>query len=141
MSIPRQNRTYGERTEGRVFTGLDVSEPQEGYWRYRLGSGQPFIGIRIVFGPPLDPYTGEEIDRGWRWQVEIQGDRYLPTGESHDFNRHWPACAQPENVITEAEYHGYIAKQRWAREHAPNSSYAELGRKRDLLSLSEPMPF
>lgn len=141
MNIPRQHRTYGDRDPHRTFEGLDVSAPEEGYFRYRLGSGQPYIGVRVLFGPPTDPYTGEELDRGWRWQLEIQGDRYLPSGEAHDWNRHWPACAQPENAITEAEYRGYIAKQAWARQHAPKSAFAEPGRKVDLLSLDHPPAF
>lgn len=141
IGMSRIARDYSAPVEHRVFAGLDVSAPEEGYWRYRLGSGQPYIGVRVLFGPPTDPWTGEELDRSYRWQVEIMGDRYTPSGESHDFSRHWPACANPENAITEAEYLAYIAKREWARKHAPNSSFAETGRKRDLLSLDEPPQF
>ena len=112
--------------------GADVSRPVAGFYRYRLGRGTVRGGVRIWFGPPHDPVTGEELDRGWRWQAEFDG-------EPIDFLRVWPACTG--EPITEQEYRAMIARKAWAREHAPGSAYAERGRRLDPLSTDNPLPF
>ena len=133
--MARDPHSYADasRTMRECFArGHDVSEPAAGYFRYRLGQDQPRGGVRIWHGPPLDPVTGEELDRSHRWQAEFNG-------EPIDFNRVWPACiGEP---ITEADYRHYCARTEWAREHAPNSAYAERHRKIDPLSLNNPLPF
>ncbi|MDE2436460.1 MAG: hypothetical protein KGM49_09385 [Sphingomonadales bacterium] len=115
------------------MTAQDVSRPQEGFYRHRLSGRSVVVGVRIHYGPPLDPVTGEELDRSWRWQSEVNGDPYA------DFDRIWPGCTG--DPITEAEYRNYCNRQRWAREHAPESSYAEPGRRHDPLSSATPLPF
>lgn len=111
----------------------DVSVPVAGYFRHRLRSGSIAVGVRIHYGPPLDPVTGEVLDRSWRWMADVNGKPFA------DFDRIWPGCTG--EPISEAEYHNYCARQRWAREHAPESSYAEPGRKMDPFSAATPLPF
>lgn len=113
--------------------GIDVTEPEAGFYRTRLAGRSVAVGVRLYFGPPLDPITGEELDRGWRWLAEVNGEPYAY------LDRVWPVCAGDE--ITEAEYHNYCARQRWARERAPDSAYAQPGRRYDPLSNDNPLPF
>jgi hypothetical protein len=72
------------------------------------------------------------MDRSWRWQAEFDG-------EPVDLDRVWPECVG--RPITETEYQALVARREWAKQHAPDSSYADPRRKRDLLSRSEPLPF
>jgi hypothetical protein len=125
---------YGEREVRPVYVPgqVDVSEPVAGFYRLRLGRDTITGGVRLWFGPPHDPVTGEELDRSWRWQAEFNG-------EVIDFDRVWPVCAGDQ--ITEQEYQRYIARRDWARENAPDSAYAERGRRLDPLSTKSPLPF
>jgi hypothetical protein len=130
--VSRAHITYGERRTYVAQRGIDVTTPEAGHYRFRMGSGTVAGGVKIWFGAPHDPVTGEELDRSWRWQA-------LFNGEPVDFDRVWPACTgQP---ITEQEYRRYCVQQDWARRHAPGSAYAQPGRRREPLSLSEPLPF
>lgn len=95
--------------------GQDVSRPAEGCFRFKLRSGGVYGGVRIYFGPPVDPVTGEELDRSWRWQAEYNG-------EPIDFDRVWPACAG--DPIDQQEYAYLTSLQAWAKEHAPTSPEA-----------------
>jgi hypothetical protein len=115
-----------------VAGATDVTKPVEGYFRFKLRSGGVYGGVRIFYGPPLDPVTGEELDRSWRWQA-------LFNDEPIDFDTVWPGCTgQP---LSEAEYRTYCARQRWAREHAGQSAYADPKRRLDLLNTQNPLPF
>lgn len=116
-----------------VAGATDVSRPVAGFFRTKLSSRSVAVGVRIHYGPPLDPVTGEEIDRSWRWQAEVNGEPY------GDFDRVWPACAG--EPISEQRYREYCERQRWARENAPNSSHAEPGRPHDPLSTDTLLPF
>lgn len=105
--------------------GYDPDTPTAGYYRMKLRSGGALAGIRIWYGPPADPVTGEPLDRSWRWQAEANG-------EIIDIERVWPRCA--DAAISEAEYRVHCAKQDWAREHAPGSALADPRRRHDPLT-------
>lgn len=69
--------------------------PTPGYYTYRkllkrLPNGRwrkgPIEPCRIWFGPPLDPETGEELDRSHQWNCMI-------SGVEHDINEIWPYVA------------------------------------------------
>jgi hypothetical protein len=128
----RPNRSYTDRTTWTGPAGIDVGEPVAGYYRHRVGRGTVGGVVRLWNGPPRDPYTGEELDRGWRWQADFDG-------EEISFDQVWPVCAG--KPVTEAEYRASCNRRIWAREHAPNSAYAERGRKYDPLSTTTPLPF
>ena len=72
--------------------------------------------------------TGEELDRSWRWQAQANG-------EFVELEDVWPVCAG--NPITEQEYRSYCNRQRWAREHVPESAYAEPRRRLDLFDAQQ----
>lgn len=131
--MTRATIDYSARTEtpfGAIGQAIDT--PQAGFYRYRLVSKGVRGGVRIWFGPPHDPVTGEELDRSWRWQAEFDGDPI-------DFDRVWPACTG--EPITEAEYRTYVARARWAKRHAPSSPYAQRTKRLDPLSIDSPLPF
>ncbi len=115
-----------------VAGSVDVSTPVAGFFRFRMHGGAVRGGVRIWFGPPHDPVTGEELDRSWRWQSEMNGDLV-------DFDRVWPACAR--EPISEAEYRAYCARTDWARQNAPHSAYADPMKRIDPLSTASPLPF
>lgn len=86
--------------------GQDISQPVAGFFRFKLGGGSVAGGVRIWFGPPHDPVTGEELDRSWRWQAHFNG-------EPVDFDRVWPACTG--EPITQIDYSRLCARTEWAR--------------------------
>lgn len=106
--------------------------PIEGYYRMRLRRGAVFVGIRIWYGPPHDPDTGEEMDRSWRWQA-------LMNGTPIDLDRVWPQCANES--VSEAEYKHLSRLQQWSIERAPESGFADPHRRIDPLSTQNPLPF
>lgn len=116
---------YRERRSlDRDYAGFDPDKPVAGFYRGRLVRGGHPVGIRIWYGPPLDPDTGEELDRGWRWQATANG-RYI------DLERVWPKCA--DEPITEAEHDHLTRVQAWGEAHAPDSPQANPDRPVDLL--------
>jgi len=133
--VRRDNTPYADREVRAVHVAgaVDVSTPVAGFFRLRMSRSSVAVGVEIRFGPPLDPVTGEEMDRSWRWLAFVNGEPFA------DFDRIWPQCAA--TPITEQECRRYCTRQDWARKHAPDSAYAEAGRKLDPLSLQNPMPF
>lgn len=133
LQVTRMPTDYTARTSATAVQGAaDVSQPVAGYFRMRLVSGGVLVGIRIWHGPPFDPDTGEEMDRSWRWQA-------MANGEPISFDRVWPACTG--EPITYAEYDRLCARCHWAKQHAPDSAYADPTRRSDPLSTSHPLPF
>lgn len=131
--MTRAALSYAKRSlEPRRFEGIDVTEPVAGFYRARLVSGGVRGGVRLWFGPPNDPITGEELDRSHRWQAQFEGE-YV------DLDRVWPVCAG--DPITEAEYREYCARAAWARENAPKSAFADRRKRHDPLSADTPIPF
>jgi hypothetical protein len=110
--------------------GFDPDIPVQGHYRMRLRSGGVFVGIRIWHGPPLDPVTGEELDRSHRWQA-VANDRPI------DLERVWPRCAA--DSIDEREYRYLTGLQEWGVKHAPDSPQANPHRK--VNPLTAPTPF
>lgn len=132
--MTRSARPYAAgAASARTFEGFDTEVPVEGHYRVRMGAGTVAIGIRLWFGPPLDPVTGEELDRGHRWQAQADD------GEMIELDRVWPACAR--SPISEADFRVRQGRRRWAEEAAPDSAYANRGQKYDPLSTDTPLPF
>lgn len=115
-----------------VAGAVDVSKPAPGFFRHRPRGGSVIGGVKIFYGPPTDPVTGEEMDRSWRWQA-------LFDGEPFDFDDVWPGCAG--DPITEMQYRALCARREWARQNAPGSAYAQPGKRYDPLNSAEPLPF
>lgn len=129
--MSRHDLDYSTRREFAAAAGaVDVTLPVAGHYRGKLRSGGVIVGIRLWYGQPADPVTGELMDRSLRWQAEANG-RYV------EFDDVWPACA--DEPISEDEYDFYARKQTWAEENAPKSAHANPRRKLD--PLSDLLPF
>ena len=131
--MTRSAEPYAEMRRPAVrFTGSDVSQPVAGFYRYRLHGGAVRGGVRLWYGPPHDPVTGEVLDRSWRWQAEMDGEPVA-------FDRVWPGCAG--EPVSEDVYRQFVARRKWAEQHAPGSAYAKPGQRYDPLSTATPLPF
>ncbi len=113
-----------------MSVGFDAATPTPGFYRYRLVRGGHPVGVRIFYGAPRDPVTGEEMDRSWRWQATANN---API----DLERVWPMCGR--EPIDEAEHDYLAARQAWAAQHAPDAPEADPRRPIDLLSCALPI--
>jgi hypothetical protein len=126
MTMTRSDQLYAEGGTFVVPQGYGVSvEPVAGFYRSKLRSGAHPVGIKIWHGPPLDPDTGEEMDRGHRWQAHCN-DSYI------EIDRVWPQCGG--DPIGRAEYVYLTAMQSWGKQHAPDSPQAKPDRAINLLT-------
>jgi hypothetical protein len=95
---------------------FDPDVPIPGFYRFKLRAGAMFAPVRIWYGPPRDPETGEEMDRSHRWQAEAGG-----------------------HPISEQEFAYLFSRQEWGEAHAPGTAVADPTVKIDLLR--SPLPF
>lgn len=123
--MTRAHIRYDEQRAAPAFVGFDPDVPVAGLYRMRMRSGGVWCGVRIWFGQPKDPITGEMLDRSLRWQAEING-------EYADLDRVWPKCAA--DPITEAEHRHLVATRDWAVQHLPDSALANPMRRLDPLT-------
>jgi hypothetical protein len=113
---------------GTAIPRVDI--PIAGHYRVRLIKGGPWLPLHIWQGFPIDPETGEELERGWIWRAQ------LIDGEVPIWN-HWPMCAGSQ--IPEAEYRWMLATCRHAAAYDPMMPEAAPRSKIDLSTL--PIPF
>lgn len=132
--IRRDGTAYGSNAVRamHVAGAVDVSKPVAGFYRGKLRGGAVVGGIRIWFGPPYDPVTGEVLDRSWRWMAHFDG-------QECDFDAVWPVCAG--SPITEQMYREFVGRREWAKRNAPDSAFAKPTKRYDPLDNSNPMPF
>lgn len=123
--MTRGRLDYSARQERVVATGFDADVPTPGFYRMRFVTGGVFVGVRIWFGPPHDPDTGEEMDRSHRWQAEANGSPIA-------VERVWPRCAR--DPVGPTEYAYLTSRQDWARTAQPDSSLADPSRRLDPLT-------
>lgn len=109
--------------------GFDPDAPISGFYRHRLRSGGVAVAIRIWFGPPCEPWTGEEMDRAPRWNASVNGAWI-------DVEEVWPACADAPIDEQEADY--LTRLQSWGAEHG---HVAIADPRRRLNPLQTPLPF
>lgn len=130
----RTSVPYGEREVRPVYVPgqMPIMEPVAGFYFFKLGRNTIRGVVKLWYGQPADPVTGELMDRSLRWQS-------LFNDEPIDIDRVFPACVG--EPATEVDYRAACERLAWARQHAPNSSYAKPSMRHDLLSTAEPMPF
>lgn len=133
--MARQKTTYSVRREWErpAGYGINVSEPIAGFYKVKLSRDTVLRAVHLVYGPPRDPITGEELDRSWRWMA------FLDDGSLANFDDIWPKCAR--DPITEIDWKQSVARTEWAKINAPDSAYANPRKRRDPLSKDEPLPF
>ena len=122
-----------------------VDDVEEGHFLLtRWRAGKIAIPIRIWFGPPNDPETGEPLDRSWRWNVEINGhdanDPQRPARigdrEVHDLVGIWPECKA--NPISAADYALTVAEAIWAESYDPRDPRGTISGRIDPMTASLP---
>lgn len=135
MSVTRDGSSYaGQAVRAMAVAGaVDVSTPAAGFYRMRLSQGTIAVAIRLWFGPPHDPVTGEEMDRSWRWQAQTHDGELLP------LEMVWPQCAK--SPISEANFVERQNQHQWAQRSAPESAYADRRQKFNILDPRQPLPF
>lgn len=120
-----------------------VDALQEGHWLIqRHRARRVDIPVRIWFGPPSDPDTGEDMDRSPRWRVQIGGveidnEPVRMGGITFDgLTSFWPSCCT--SPIDEAEYRYRIERQEWAAEYDPLDPFKDIGGFIDPMSATLP---
>ncbi|MEW4469045.1 hypothetical protein AB1K62_14555 [Parasphingorhabdus sp. JC815] len=125
--MARSSTPYGEmRSTGVRFEGVNPDIPVAGLYITRMRSGGALCALRIWYGAPLDPVTGEELDRSHGWNA------LLNEHESVDIERIWPSCAA--DLTTRAKYEAVVRRSKWARENASGTALANPYRKADPLT-------
>lgn len=128
--MSRADIRYGDSAAtARQFEGFDPDTPVAGFYGMRMRSGGVLVAIRIWHGAPLDPVTGEEMDRSHRWQATANG-------EPIDLERVWPKCAADR--IDEAEAYHLASLQQWG---AANGHAALADPRKRIDHLSTPLMF
>lgn len=125
----RDRRDYTEGCAAQA-AGFDPNTPLAGFYRFKLRSGAPYVGVRIWHGQPLDPVTLEPLDRSLRWCAAVNG-------RPIDLERVWPRCAG--DAINPSEYAYLLRLNAWALENAPESALADPMKRVD--PLTAPLPF
>lgn len=119
--------------------------PRAGTYQLLL-RGRPPQPVRILYGPPVDPVTGEQLDRGWRWQMTVNGRAAIFCDEERDddapvrqilWTDVWPRCAG--DPIPYPEYAYLVGRIAHAEVHDEASPFAAPTRRIDLGQAS--MPF
>ena len=112
----------------------NIGEPRPGFFKLRKVRGGPYVGARIVHGPPTDPLTGETLDRSWLWETWIDGALVRspsPEPVKAGVFRVWYHGSE----IPEAEYRYLIDDREWCRRNAPQSPEATPDQAVDLESM------
>lgn len=125
-----------------IFPHTGTAPLIEGLWLLRRDRQERLpLPVRTWFGAPLDPDTGEEMDRSPRWQIQIAG--ILIDGETYAggmlFNEmadFWPQCTR--HPIDQADYNSRIERADWAALYDPNDAFADLSRKIDPMTVTLP---
>ncbi len=84
--------------------------PVAGFYQMRLVRGGPLVPVRIWFGEPFDPCTGEWCERSHRWRAAIDGEQV-------SIWRAWPSCSG--RPISEGDYRFMRAMSAHARTYEP----------------------
>jgi hypothetical protein len=100
------------------------------------------VPVRVWFGPPADPETGEELDRSPRWQIQIGfqllEDEPMRVG-GYWFNEItdvWPTCQRWP--IDEADYRYRLERASWAADYDPEDAYSQIGGRIDPMTCRLP---
>lgn len=102
--MSRSGRLYADGGAVRAgFEGFDPDTPVEGFYRMRMRKGAPMSAIRLWYGQPSDPVTGEPLDRSPRWQASINNIEC-------EWEQVWPRCAR--EPVSQADHDRIAAEFR-----------------------------
>lgn len=106
-----------------------------GYFRLRLVKGGPQVGAEIFYGPPLDPVTGEPLERSHRWMVRINGKVHKDCLlDERDPGGAMVWRVSHSHRISRDDYEHMARVAEWARKNAPGLPEA---RPADRIKLGE----
>jgi hypothetical protein len=92
------------------------------YYAVKFVTGGPRCGCKVWYGAPLDPITGEPLDRAPRWHCEINGQL------QDDPHRIIMLVGNVGYVkgeqIDQAEYEYLLSVRAWAVENDPSQPEA-----------------
>lgn len=111
--------------------GPDVSKPEVGFYKARMIKAGAWCAARIWLEPPIDPVTGDMLDRPPMMLAELDGKEI----SAHDL---WMRVAGRN--ITEAEYRYLAAARRWAETYAPDDPRADPRKAVDLRATAPILP-
>ena len=130
--------------DDRVFQ-RDQSDDPAGFregWFLHIRSGHVGMPVRVWFGPPVDPVSGDELDRSWRWQVELAGvvitpdDRVDPRSRIAQLDWVWPKALSEPIAPPENDYRR--ARIDYARRHDPRDPFGHRTGQVDWLDSTTP---
>jgi hypothetical protein len=115
----------------------------EGFYLIQSSRGKRVdVPVHVWFGGPLDPETGEELDRSPRWQIQIgfQLLEEVPMRVGavwiNDITDVWPMCMRWP--IEEAEYRYRLERASWAGNYDPMDPHGEIGGRIDPMTCRLP---
>jgi hypothetical protein len=115
----------------------------EGFYLIQSSRGRRVaVPLRVWFGAPCDPETGEELDRPWRWQIlvafNLLGDEPLRVGALRidELTDIWPMCQRWP--IDEVEYRYRLERASWAADYDPDDAHAVIGGRIDPMTCTLP---
>jgi hypothetical protein len=100
------------------------------------------VPVKVWFGQPEDPETGEALDRSARWQIKIgfnvMGEEPMRVGALtfNDITDVWPTCMRWP--ITEEEYRYRLERAAWASSYDEDDPHAVIGGRIDPMTCRLP---
>jgi hypothetical protein len=122
MPLIQRKSTWAMKRDGEMATVSN--DPVEGFYEERVTEivngvkvREWWLPIKLWYGPPSDPVTGEELDRSWRWQALIDG-------HETEWYEVWPN-GRP---ISQGQYEMMLASE-YAGEIVTRVDFAAIKRK------------
>lgn len=100
------------------MTARRIDLPQPGFFKTRAIRSGPWIPCELRYNQPLDPETGDPLDRSFMWEAFRDG---VSIGSpSPDPTRAGVMAVWPYwHAITEDEFRYLTELRKWQRENAP----------------------
>jgi len=105
------------------------------YYAVRLAKNGPRCGLKVLYGVPNDPVTGEPLDRSPRWQCWLNDESVEPWSVIMELDGVTQQPVINGELIDEAEYKYLCDVSQWASAHAPDSPEANPRRPIDLAAM------
>lgn len=106
-----------------------VDQPVPGFYRRKLVKNGPYVGVVIFYACPMDPESGEPMQRSRHLLCQVNGDWADPIDQ-------WSWVAG--NRVTQAEYNFLLADAAHAMEFRPTAPRANPRQAIDLLESELP---
>ncbi len=97
------------------MTTLEIGRPIPGFYRLKKVRGGVWVPCLVYRPCPMNPETGEWIDRWYPLRIRLDGR--VAEDYGHDvLMQRWPYL----RPISEKEYTYLVHLHEWARKHAPH---------------------